>query len=81
MRFVRSGNLLLLDYALCCFVEREHSYWAYKLAREYAEDYEPSYGTGLIPSSAPKLLDIAEFWCQYYFGQSLRDRFPKLVPH
>jgi hypothetical protein len=26
----------------------------------------------------PKLLEIAEFWCQYYFGQNLTEKFPKL---
>jgi hypothetical protein len=26
----------------------------------------------------PKLLEIAEFWCQYYFQQSLGEKFPKL---
>lgn len=80
VRFVRSGNLLKLDYAIQCFIDSDYEYWVYKLAREYAEGYEPSRGTGLIPSSVPMLLDIAEFWCQYYFDCSLRDRFPKLMP-
>ncbi|NER93530.1 MAG: hypothetical protein F6J86_06785 [Symploca sp. SIO1B1] len=79
VHFVRSGYLLKLDYALRCFVEPDFSTWAYKLAREYAEGYEPQYGTGLIPSSAPMLLEIAEFWCQYYLGQSLTQKFPQLM--
>jgi|GEM_PF-5077119 hypothetical protein len=38
------------------------------------------YGsTGLIPESTSKLLEIAEFWCQYYFGQSLAQKFDKLM--
>ena len=64
VHFVRSGYLLKLEYALRCFVERDFPYWAYKLAREYVERYEPSYGTGLIPESVPMLLEVAEFWCQ-----------------
>ncbi|MBK1987649.1 hypothetical protein A0J48_008885 [Sphaerospermopsis aphanizomenoides BCCUSP55] len=76
VHFVRSGYLLKLDYAIRCFVEQDFPYYAYKLAREYTESYEPRYGSGLIPESAPKLLEIAEFWCQYYFGQNLSEKFP-----
>ena len=78
VHFVRSGYLLKLEYALRCFVERDFRYWAYKLAREYVECYEPRYGTGLIPESVPMLLEVAEFWCQYYFGKSLSEKFPVL---
>jgi len=79
VHFVRSGYLLKLDYAIRCFIDRESPYYAYKLAREYTEFYDPSYGTGLIPKSAPRLLEIAEFWCQYYFGQKLSEKFPELL--
>jgi len=79
VHFVRSGYLLKLDYALRCFVEPDVTAWAYKLAREYVEDYEPQYGTGLIPSSAPMLLEIAEFWCQYYLEKNLTEKFPQLM--
>ena len=75
VHFVRSGDLLKIEYALCCFTDADFSYWAYKLAREYVERYEPSYGTGIIPESVPMLLEVAEFWCQYYFGQTLKEKF------
>jgi hypothetical protein len=78
VHFVKSGKLLKLEYAIRCFIDRDFPYYAYKLAREFTELYEPSYGTGLIPESVPKLLEIAEFWCQYYFGQNLTEKFPKL---
>jgi hypothetical protein len=78
VHFVRSGYLLKLEYALRCFVQRDFPDWAYKLAREYVERYDPSYGTGLIPESVPMLLEVAEFWCHYYFGQSLSEKFPAL---
>ncbi|WP_216595685.1 hypothetical protein [Myxosarcina sp. GI1] len=77
VHFVRSGYLLKLDYALRCFVERDFACWVYKLAREYVERYQPSYGSGLIPDSVPMLLEIAEFWCWYYFDCSLRKKFPQ----
>ncbi|MBD2303018.1 hypothetical protein [Nostoc sp. FACHB-190] len=79
VRFVNSGELLKLDYAIRCFVEQDFPYYAYKLAREFIEGYQPEYGTGLIPDSVPMLLEVAEFWCQYYFGQNLIQKFPKLM--
>lgn len=79
VHFVKSGNLLKLEYAIRCFTDRDFPYYAYKLAREFTESYEPRYGTGLIPESVPKLLEIAEFWCQYYFGQNIAEKFPKLT--
>ena len=78
VHYVRSGYLLKLEYALRCFVDEDFPYWAYKLAREYVERYEPSYGSGLIPESVPMLLEVAEFWCQHYFGQSLSEKFPTI---
>ncbi|BDA71541.1 unknown protein [Calothrix sp. PCC 7716] len=79
IHFVNSAYLLKLEYAIRCFTDHDFPNYAYKLARDYTESYEPSYGTGLIPDSAPKLLEISEFWCQYYFGQNLNDKFPKLM--
>jgi hypothetical protein len=80
VHFVRSGYLLKLGYALRCFVEQDFPYWAYKLAREYVERYQPQYGSGLIPESVPMLLEVAEFWCQHYFGQTLSEKFPSSYP-
>lgn len=76
VHFVRSGYLLKLEYALRCFVNRDFPYWVYRLAREYVEQ-----DNGITQESVPMLLEVAEFWCQYYFSQSLREKFPKLVPH
>lgn len=74
-----SGNLLKLEYAIRCFVEQNFPYYAYKLAAEYVEGYQARYGSGLIPESAPKLLKVAEFWCQYYFEQNLSEKFRELM--
>ncbi|WP_293337290.1 hypothetical protein [Microcoleus sp. CAWBG58] len=79
VHFVRSGNLLKLDYALRCFTDNDFPYWIYKLAREYVERYSPQYSSGIIPESVPMLLEVAEFWCQYYFSQSLSEKFPGFV--
>ena len=79
VRFVRSGNLLKLEYALRCFVEQDFPYWAYKLAREYVEYYTPMSGTGITYESVPMLLEIAEFWCQHHFHETLNQKFPQLM--
>ncbi|MGB7890969.1 MAG: hypothetical protein WCF82_03450 [Microcoleus sp.] len=76
VRFVRSGDLLKLEYALRCFVETDFSYWTYKLAREYVERYGLQSGSGIVAESVPILLEVAEFWCQYYFNESLSEKFP-----
>jgi hypothetical protein len=47
--------------------------WGYRIARQYAERYNPRYGTGLIPESAPIVADIADFWCQYHMEKPLRE--------
>ena len=36
------------------------------LGTDYAERYDPRYGTGLIPESAPLVMDIVDFWYDYY---------------
>lgn len=76
VRFVRSGDLLKLEYALRCFVETDFPYWTYKLAREYVEAYGLQSGSGIVAESVPMLLEVAEFWCQYYFDLSLNEKFP-----
>ncbi|MDF5725197.1 MAG: hypothetical protein PUP91_33050 [Rhizonema sp. PD37] len=79
VHFVNSGYLLKFKYAICCFVKPDFNYYAYRLAREYTECYAPTYGTGLTPESVPMLLEVAEFWCQYYFEQSLDEKFSFLL--
>ncbi len=79
VHFVKSGCLLKFNYAIFCFIKPDFDYYGYKLAREYTECYAPSYGTGLTPESVPMLLEVAEFWCQYYFNQSLREKFTNLI--
>lgn len=74
IHFVRSGYLLKLEYSLGCFIDHDFPYWVYKLAREYVEQKD-----GITTESVPMLLEVAEFWCQYYFGNSLTEKFPNLI--
>ena len=75
IHFVRSGYLLRLEYGLRCFLDYDYPYWAYKLASKYVEKKD-----GITTESVPMLLEVAEFWCQYYFGESLTEKFSNLVP-
>jgi hypothetical protein len=63
VRFVRSGDLLKLEYALHCLVEPDFPYWAYKLAAKYVARYTSHSGSGIAAESVSMLLEVAEFWC------------------
>ncbi len=63
IRTIHSTDVLVIEESICCMLYPDNaSYLAYKLARNYTEKYNPSYGTGLIPESAPLLEDIISFW-------------------
>ena len=70
VRIIASSEALVVEHALRCFLyPSEGPYWAYRLAREYAEEYDSNYGNGLIPKSAPMMEEIAEFWRNYYLNR------------
>jgi len=72
IRIINNRYVLLTEDALRCLLYPDMtSNLGYELAKHYAERYNPSYGTGLIPESAPLVEDIANFWCGYYFDQTL----------
>jgi hypothetical protein len=74
VRIIHSTEVLLIEYALSCLLQPTASAdWGYHLARQYAERYNASYATGLIPESAPLVEDIADFWCQYHLGKPLQE--------
>ena len=64
LRLITDSELLLFEYALSCLLahEREVGTWAYQTARQYAERYDSSHGTGLTPTSIPLVQDIVDFW-------------------
>lgn len=68
VRLVTDAKLLLVEYALECHLapEREVGPWAYQTARQYAERYDSSQGTGLIPASLPFVQDVVDFWLAEY---------------
>ena len=68
LRLITDSELLLFEYALSGLLahEREVGTWAYQTARQYAERYDSSHGTGLTPASIPLVQDIVDFWAAEY---------------
>lgn len=67
VRVIRNRYVLILENAVqCVLLPHSAPNHAYHLARNYTERYDPRYGMGLIPESAPLVMDIVDFWCEYY---------------
>ena len=67
VRIVHSMELVVVENALKSILrDHEAPTWLYQAARDYAERYDSRHGTGLIPSSAPMVQEIADFWRDYY---------------
>ena len=67
VRIVHSMELVVVEKALKSILrEHEAPTWLYQAARDYAERYDSRHGTGLIPSSAPMMQEIADFWRQHH---------------
>ncbi|MEX1028144.1 MAG: hypothetical protein WD049_09095 [Candidatus Paceibacterota bacterium] len=78
VRIIECKELLVVETALECVVRSSVSAGlGYDVARQYAERYDPRYGTGLIPESAPLVEDIAEFWGRYFLGRGWRNKLRK----
>ena len=72
VRSIKSNRVLMVEKALYCALAGDEitaGYWAYQAARDYAELYDPHYGSGLIPESASLVADIAAFWHAHYFDE------------
>ncbi len=67
VRIVHSMELVVVENALKSILrDHEAPIWLYQAARDYAERYDSRHGTGLIPSSAPMVQEIADFWRDHY---------------
>ena len=73
VRTIHSREALLAEHALRCVARpQESAHWGYQAARQYAERYNPRYGTGLIPESAAAVEDIVAFWAREHFGKDAK---------
>ena len=78
IRSIINWNALIVEDAVQCILDRNNSsYWGYDIARDYAEKYNPRYGTSLVPESAGRVDDIANFWSNYYFGKNIGEEMEK----
>ena len=67
VRMLRSRELVVVEESLkSVLMSYEAPIWAYQAAKDYTERYDARYPTGLIPSSAPMVEEIAGFWRKYY---------------
>ena len=74
-RMLKSRDLFVVEECLRSVLRsHEAPYWAYHAARDYAVRYDARYWSGLIPSSAPMVEEIAGFWRKYYGIKRVRDR-------
>ena len=73
VRTIHCREALLAEHALRCVARpQESAHWGYQAARQYADRYNPRYGTGLIPESAAAVEDIAAFWAREHFGKDAK---------
>jgi hypothetical protein len=71
IRTIHSKDVLIIEKSICCLLYPDNaSYWVYHLARNYTEEYNPSYGAGLIPESVPALRDIISFMIRFFIKQT-----------
>ena len=71
VRLIESMDLLVAEKCLRATLRADEApHWLYQAARDYCERYDSRYGTGLIPSSAPMVEEIAVFWRGYYAVES-----------
>jgi len=67
VRMLKSKDLVVVEESLKSVLSRsEAPFWAYHASKDYAVRFDARYGSGLIPSSAPMVEEIAEFWRDYY---------------
>ena len=75
VRIIECWELLIVEKAMECMLHPWHaSIIGYQVARKWAEKYDPHYGTGLIPKSAPMVEEIAEFWGRHFLGRGWRKK-------
>ena len=66
-QLLKSRNLDVVEQCLRSVLRTDEApYWVYHAARDFAMRYDAQYWSGLMPSSAPMVEEIVEFWCNYF---------------
>jgi hypothetical protein len=67
VRLIESMDLLVAEKCLRAVLRPDEApHWLYQAARDHCERYDSRHGTGLIPSSAPMVEEVAGFWRKYF---------------
>jgi hypothetical protein len=75
VRIIECWELLIAETAMECVLRPWYSsQLGYQLARQYAEEFDSRYPSGLVPKSAPMVEQIAEFWGRHYLGRGWERR-------
>jgi hypothetical protein len=62
-RMLKYRDLVLVEECVRSVLSRsEAPFWAYHASKDYVVRFDARYGSGLIPSSAPFVEEITEFW-------------------
>jgi hypothetical protein len=66
-RMLKHRDLVLVEECVRSVLETCNApFWAYHASKDYVVRFDARYGSGLIPSSAPMVEEIVEFWRNYY---------------
>ncbi len=66
-RMLKYRDLVLVEECVRSVLSRsEAPFWAYHASKDYVVRFDARYGSGLIPTSAPFVEEIAEFWREYF---------------
>lgn len=64
---LKHRDLVLVEECLrMVLMPYEAPFWAYHSSKDYVVCFDAQYGSWLIPSSAPFVEEIGEFWRDYY---------------
>ncbi len=78
LRLLNDANLAVFEHALSARIDPTRApREAYEAARLLADRYDPSYGTGLLPSSAQAVQIIAEFWSKRWGLEQVEPPSPR----
>jgi hypothetical protein len=66
-RMLKYRDLVLVEECVRSVLSKsEAPFWAYHASKDYVVRFDARYGSGLIPSSAPMVEEIAEFWRKHF---------------
>ena len=64
VRIISDKNLLIIEYILQALLAEDKmaQLYVYDAIRQYVEEYDCKYGTGIIPKSIPMLKNVVNYW-------------------